>query len=79
MAETVLRRIRLAKGISLTAMAHRLGILASRLSMIESGQRPVTPDLAQSIAEVLGVRQEDLFMPDSFTARETNGVERRCS
>ncbi len=79
MAETVLRQVRLAKGISLTAMADRLGILASRLSMIESGQRPVTPDLAQSIAEALGVRQEDLFMPDSFTAREAIGDQRRCS
>lgn len=74
MTETLLRRIRLARGITLTAMADRLGILASRLSMIESGQRPVPPELAQSIAEMLGVRQEDLFLPDSFTVREADGA-----
>lgn len=37
--------------------------------MIEVGERPATPKLAKQISEILGVKQEDIFLPQSFTAR----------
>lgn len=70
MSETHLRRLRLAKKITLTALAEELGILPSRLSMIESGQRPAPPEIAEKIAKRLGVALSDLFVPESFTVRE---------
>lgn len=39
--------------------------------MIEKGERPATPELAEQIASLLKVKKEDIFLPQSFTVRET--------
>lgn len=75
MTETVLRKLRLEKGIKLTDMANQLGIRESRLSMMESGQRPVPEELTEPIAAILGVEASALFLPTSFTVRETEVKE----
>lgn len=69
---TALKYIREQRNETVTSMAQKLDIGTSRYYMIESGARPATPDLARQIADILGARPEDLFLPISFTARETN-------
>jgi len=49
MKPDTLRQARLARGWSQTEAAKRLGVYQSYLSMLESGQRPVTPRLARSL------------------------------
>lgn len=51
-------------------MANKLDIGISRYYMIEAGDRPATPKIANQISEILNVKQEDIFLPQSFTARE---------
>lgn len=55
----------------MTALANSVGIAPSRMSMIETGQRPASRELAQKIADELCVPLEDVFLPDSFTVRES--------
>src|SRR5262245_4649073 len=45
MTATVLRQGRLRKRLSQTEAAHRLGVSQPYLAMLESGRRPLTPDL----------------------------------
>ncbi len=51
----VLREARTAATLSLRAMARLTHFSVSYLSMIESGQRPATPDIVASYERVLGV------------------------
>lgn len=69
-AKTMLRLTRELKKETITSMANKLKIGISRYYMIESGERPASPKLARQISEILNVKQEDIFLPQSFTARE---------
>ena len=69
-AKTLLRLKRESKNETISSMANKLNIGLSRYYMIESGERPATPVIAKQIAELLGVNQEEIFLPQSFTARE---------
>lgn len=69
-AKTILKVIREDKQISLSAMAKALNIGVSRYFMIENGERPATPELAERIAVMLGVHKDILFLPQSFTVRK---------
>ncbi len=69
-AKTMLRLTRELKNETITSMASKLKVGISRYYMIESGERPASPKLARQISEILNVKQEDIFLPQSFTARE---------
>lgn len=67
----MLRITRELKNETITSMANKLNIGVSRYYMIEIGDRPATPKIAKQISEILKVKQEDIFLPQRFTARET--------
>jgi len=69
-AKTMLRLTRELRNETITSMAKKLKIGVSRYYMIESGERPAPPRIAKQISEILNVKQEDIFLPQSFTARE---------
>lgn len=68
--KTILRLTRELKNETITSMADKLNLGVSRYYMIETGERPATPKIAKQIAEILKVRQEDIFLPHRFTARD---------
>ena len=74
-AKTLLKVIREDKKISLSEMARALKIGVSRYFMIENGERPATPELAERIAIILGVPKDVLFLPRGFTARKIHDEE----
>lgn len=55
-----IRRIRIARGLTQTAMAEGLGISPSYLNLIERNQRPLTVQLILRLASVYQVEPEDL-------------------
>ncbi|GGE17375.1 Cro/Cl family transcriptional regulator [Aureimonas endophytica] len=55
-----IRRIRLSKGLSQTAMAAELGISPSYLNLIERNQRPLTVQLLLKLSSVYRVEPEEL-------------------
>ena len=69
-AKTLLRLTRELRNETITSMAKELKIGISRYYMIETGDRPATPELAKRISEILKVKQDDIFLPQTFTARE---------
>lgn len=71
---SVLRSLRESRGLSLTELARRVGIGVSRYYMIEAGKRPAPPKVAEAIARELGTDCEALFLPISFTVRQTGEV-----
>ena len=68
--KTMLRITRELKNETITSMANKLDLGISRYYMIETGERPATPRIAKQISEILKVKQEDIFLPHRFTARE---------
>jgi transcriptional regulator with XRE-family HTH domain len=67
---TELRKLREARGESLTGMAKQLNIGVSRYYLIESGMRPATRELAEAIGQILQVSSGSIFLPVSFTVRK---------
>ncbi len=55
-----IRRIRVAKGLTQTAMADGLGISPSYLNLIERNQRPLTVQLVLKLASIYKVEPEEL-------------------
>ena len=55
-----IRRIRIAKGLTQTAMAEGLGISPSYLNLIERNQRPLTVQLILKLASVYKVDPHEL-------------------
>ncbi|MBD0413095.1 helix-turn-helix domain-containing protein [Oryzicola mucosus] len=55
-----IRRIRIAKGLTQTAMAEGLGISPSYLNLIERNQRPLTVQLILKLASAYKVEPEEL-------------------
>jgi len=70
-SKTMLRTTRELNKETITSMANKLKIGISRYYMIESGERPANQKIAKQISEILKVKQEDIFLPIRFTARES--------
>jgi transcriptional regulator with XRE-family HTH domain len=72
-----LKIFRVQKDETLESMAGKLHIGISRYYYIENGKRPATPVLAEKIANILGVKEDEIFLPQSFTVRklEATGTE----
>ncbi|QPC86802.1 ImmA/IrrE family metallo-endopeptidase [Mesorhizobium sp. NBSH29] len=60
-----IRRIRIGKSLTQTAMAHGLGISPSYLNLIERNQRPLTVQLILKLASVYQVEPEELHGEES--------------
>lgn len=73
-AKTMLKLTRELRNETISSMANKLKIGVSRYYMIETGERPATPKLAKQISEILSVKQEDIFLPQSFTARQIRNL-----
>lgn len=58
---TVIKRRRVAKGLSLTRLAELSGLTQTYPGMIEKGDRVPTVDVANSIARSLGVSLSELI------------------
>ncbi|NYE20029.1 helix-turn-helix domain-containing protein [Microbacterium immunditiarum] len=64
-----LREARLAKGLTLEAVANRSGMSVSTLSRLESGKRQATLALLIPVTRQLGIRIDDLVRPESADPR----------
>lgn len=62
-----LKRVREDKGISTTQLAASVGVSARHIAFIESGERNPSIDLAFNIAKSLGVKFDDIFLPEECT------------
>lgn len=69
-----LKTIREQRGETLESMASKLQIGISRYFYIETGKRPASPVLAEKIANILGVKEDEIFLPLSFTARKLDAT-----
>ncbi|WP_342505906.1 helix-turn-helix transcriptional regulator [Sporosarcina sp. FSL K6-2383] len=69
---SLLRKARLATGLSLEDSAKMVGIPAGYLSQIENGKRQVSSERASQIASVYQVVREEIFLPSRYAVREVS-------
>jgi len=72
-----LREARIAKGLTLEAVASRSGMSVSTLSRLESGKRQATLALLIPVTRQLGIRIDDLIRPESADPRVRRPAVRR--
>lgn len=61
------KEMRMKFGISIEEAARRLGISGGYLSQIEKGQRQISAERADCIAELYGKKKEDIFLPTRYS------------
>ena len=63
-------KIRVKRGISLTALANELGFAKSHLSKVEHCQSQASPELANRIAKFFGneVTRDQILFPQDYAA-----------
>ncbi len=64
--------IRKSKGFTQEAVAGAVGIATSSYNQYETGARNIPADIAQKIADVLGVEAGEIFLPVKFTVSKQN-------
>lgn len=64
------KQARLNYGLSIEEAAKKLGISAGYLSQIENGHRQISKERASQIAELYGVKREDIFLASRYAMRE---------
>lgn len=64
-----IKELREKKGITQQDMAKRLGITNVSLHYYETNQRYIPKNVAENIAEILGVKVKDIFLPERFSIR----------
>lgn len=62
-----LAKLRIREGKTQEQMATMLEIGVSTYNQYENSQRNIPYDTAKKIAEILGVKIEDIFLPVKFT------------
>lgn len=67
-----LETLRAKNGYSQSEMAKMLQIPISTYYVYESGKRKVPIDIANKIANILGVDINNIFLPATFTVSKTN-------
>lgn len=72
MKETLLKRLRLSKGLSVEEMAKRLKISAGYYSQIENQQRRISVERGKEIAHILGVPEGEIFLASRYALREVD-------
>lgn len=61
---SILRQVRLGRGMPAKDLAARLDISASYLSEIELGRRSMTPRIAQAVSDILQIQPDDIPPPE---------------
>jgi transcriptional regulator with XRE-family HTH domain len=64
---------RIKHNFSMTEMADFIGVSTAKYSEIEKGNQTASDEVAEKIAEKLGVSMEILFYPVKYTIREIEG------
>lgn len=59
--------MRIKFGISIEEAAKKLRISGGYLSQIEKGQRQISAERADEIANLYGVKKEDIFLPTRYS------------
>ena len=67
MMKSNLKQIRLQKGMSQEELAFKAGITCRYVGFLELGERNPSMEVAYKIADVLGVRVDDIFLPSNCT------------
>lgn len=62
--------VRKAKGYTQEYVANNVGVAISSYNQYETGARSIPADVAERIANVLGVELNEIFLPVKFTIRE---------
>ncbi len=68
----MLRKVRLARGMTQKEVALAIGIPQSSYCLIEHGKRPADWRVVQKICGLLQVQQEEVFLPRRFAVRKIN-------
>lgn len=68
-----LEQLRVKANISQQKVAKQVGIATSTYCMYEQGKRDVSKEKAIKIAEAVGCKIEEIFLPSKFTVSEFNG------
>lgn len=61
------KEMRIKFGISIEEAAKKLRISGGYLSQIEKGQRQISAERADEIANLYGVKKEDIFLPTRYS------------
>ncbi|WP_029422147.1 helix-turn-helix transcriptional regulator [Alicyclobacillus macrosporangiidus] len=69
---SLVRQARIAAGLTIEQAAKRLGIPGGYLSEIETGKRQVSAARAEQIANLYGVKREEIFSPSRFAIRKAD-------
>lgn len=59
--------VRINKGLTQKYMAKKLGIAVSTYNQYENAIRSIPVNTANKISSILGVKNEDIFLPIKFT------------
>ena len=62
--------VRKARGFTQEYVASNIGVATSSYNQYETGARSIPADIAERIANVLGVEVSEIFLPVKFTIRE---------
>jgi transcriptional regulator with XRE-family HTH domain len=65
--------VRKTKGFTQEYVAKAVGVAISSYSQYETGARSVPAEVAEKIADVLGVEVSEIFLPSKFTIRGSAG------
>jgi len=68
------KQARIDASLSIEEAAKRLKISAGYLSQIENGQRQVSADRAEEIANLYQKKKEEIFLPSRYSIREVPAV-----
>lgn len=66
------KKARLEAGFSLEEAAKKLNISAGYLSQIENGQRQISSERAEEIANLYSSKKEQIFLPSRYAIREVD-------
>lgn len=70
MISSLPKKARLEAGLSIEEAARQLGISAGYLSQIENGQRQVSSERAERIADLYDKNKDEIFLPSRYAIRE---------
>ena len=68
---TDLERLRLSRGLTQEAVSGVVGIAVSTYSLYENGKRTIPRQVAERIAQAVGCKVEDIFLPEKFTVSKS--------
>jgi transcriptional regulator with XRE-family HTH domain len=71
---TRIRSLRVRRGISQEEMSRRLNISQSAYSRIENGESNSWVNVLEKLCEVLEIKPEELFVPDSLVQNNTDSA-----